>query len=103
MSIDQYQDMKKRELQEKKMTEKEQRPLPGMLARKPQMVLTRRMYQGGFDDAQKVFTPRRWARMPVSPPERWWEELPTKWEEIMPEWGAKVQSKVCDMSFIVYF
>ena len=88
--MDQYQDIKKRELQERKLTQKEERPLPGMLARKPQMVLSRRMYQGGYDDAQKTFTPGRWARMPVSAPDKWWEELPIKWEEVMPEWGAKV-------------
>ena len=28
--------------------------------------------------------------MPMSEPKKWWEELPVKWPEIMPEWGAKV-------------
>ena len=89
--MDQYGDIKKRELQEKTL-QKEERPLPGMLARKPQVVVTKRMYKGGYDDAMTVFTPGRWTRMPMSQAKKWWEELPVKWEEIMPEWGAEVIS-----------
>ena len=89
MSIDQYNDMKNREVQEKKL-QKAERPLPGMLARKPMAVYVKRMYKGGHDDAATIFTPGRWTRMPVSAPEKWWEELPLKWEEVLPEWGAKV-------------
>ena len=59
LTIDQYEAIKKRTIQEKKL-EKEEKPLPGMLARKPQAVITKKMYKGGYDDATTVFTPGRW-------------------------------------------
>ena len=61
------------------------------MARKPSAVIPKRLIKGGYDDATSVFTPGRWERMPVGPPEKWWHELPLKWPELMPEWGAKVK------------
>ena len=57
----------------------------GILARKPLAVIPKRMIKGGYNDATAIFTPSRWQRMPVSEPLKWWQELPLKWQEIMPE------------------
>ena len=65
-----------------------------MLARKPSAVIPKRLVKGGYDDATTVFTPGRWERMPVGPPEKWWHELPLKWPDLMPEWGAKVKQTI---------
>ena len=65
----------------------------GLLARKPTAVIPKRFIKGGYDDATSVFTPGRWERMPVGPPEKWWHELPLKWPELMPEYGAKVKTE----------
>ena len=62
-----------------------------MLARKPSAVIPKRLIKGGYDDATNIFTPGRWERMPVGPPSNWWHELPLKWPDLMPEWGAKVK------------
>ena len=80
--------MKLRLIKEKKV-QNEEKPLPGMIARKPTAVVSKKMVKGGYDDATNIFTPGRWLRMPISDPSIWWHELPIKWDEIMPEWGAK--------------
>ena len=69
--------------------------LSGVLARKPSAVIPKRFVKGGYDDATNVFTPGRWERMPVGPPSNWWHELPLKWPDLMPEWGAKVIHAIC--------
>ena len=88
MSVDQYEAMKLRMIKEKKI-QSEEKQLPGMIARKPTAVVSKKMVKGGYDDATSTFTPGRWLRMPISDPAKWWHELPIRWDEIMPEWGAK--------------
>ena len=64
--------------------------ISGVLARKLTAVIPKRWVKGGYDNATSVFTPERWERMPVAPPLKWRHELPLKWPDLMPEWGAKV-------------
>ena len=67
-----------------------EKPLPGMVVRKWTAMMPKMQMKGGLDDATEVFLDARWLRMPISDPAMWWHNLPIKWPNIMPEFGAEV-------------